>query len=82
MAASTSAALARRRATYQDVLDAPAHQVAEVVDGILHTHPRPAMPQARASSMLGVELGGPFDRGPRRPGRMVDHRRARAAPRR
>ena len=29
-----------RRATYQDVLDAPAHLVAEVVDGTLHTHPR------------------------------------------
>ena len=68
MAASTSAALARRRATYQDVLDAPAHQVAEVVDGTLHTHPRPAMPHARASSMLGVELGGPFDRGRGGPG--------------
>ena len=49
MAASTSEALARRRATYQDVLDAPAaSQVAEIVDGTLHTHPRPAMPHARA----------------------------------
>ena len=48
MAASTREALARRRATYQDVLDAPAHQVAEIVDGTLHTHPRPAMPHARA----------------------------------
>ena len=28
MAASTSEARARRRATYQDVLDAPAHQAA------------------------------------------------------
>ena len=49
------------RATYQDVLDAPAHRVAEIVDGTLHTHSRPAMPHARASSVLGVELGGPFD---------------------
>ena len=68
MAASRSGALARRRATYQDVLDAPPHQVAEIVDGTLHTHPRPAMPHARASSMLGVELGGPFDRGRGGPG--------------
>ena len=30
-----------RRATYQDVLDAPAHQVAEIIDGTLHTHPPP-----------------------------------------
>ena len=50
-----------RRATYQDVLDAPAHRVAEVVDGTLYTHPRPAMPHARASSSLGVKVGGPFD---------------------
>ena len=42
MAASRSEALARGSATYQDVLDAPAHQVAEVVDGTLHTHPRPS----------------------------------------
>ena len=31
-----------RRATYQDVLDAPAHVVAEIINGTLHTHPRPA----------------------------------------
>ena len=68
MAASRSGALARRRATYQDVLDAPPHQVAEIVDGTLHTHPRPAMPHAQASSMLGVELGGPFDSGRGGPG--------------
>ena len=43
-----------RRATYQDVLDAPAHRVAEVVDGTLYTHPRPAMPHALATSALGV----------------------------
>ena len=41
MAASTSETLARRRATYQDVLDAPAHQIAEIVDGTLYpTHGR------------------------------------------
>ena len=49
------------RASYQDVLDAPPHRVAEVVDGVLHTNPRPAMPHARASSSLGVKLGGSFD---------------------
>ena len=50
-----------RRATYQDVLDAPAHRVAEIIDGTLHTHPRPAMPHARASSVLVRRIGGPFD---------------------
>ena len=48
----------RRRATYQDVLDAPAHQVAEIVNGTLYTHPRSAMPHALASSYLGGELVG------------------------
>ena len=57
-----------RRATYQDVLDAPAHRVAEIVDGTLHTQPRPAPPHAVASSRLGFDLGGPFDRGRGGPG--------------
>ena len=61
MAANTREALLPRRATYQDVLDAPEHQVAEIVDGTLHTHPRPAVRHARASSSLGGRIGGPFD---------------------
>ncbi len=56
------------RATYQDVLDAPAHRVAEIVDGTLYTHPRPAMPHALASVELGIELGGAFHRGRGGPG--------------
>ena len=59
---------AHPRATYQDVLDAPSHRVAEIVDGTLYTHPRPAMPHALASSRLGIDLGGPFDRGRGGPG--------------
>ena len=56
------------RATYQDVLDAPAHRVAEIVAGALYTHPRPAMPHALASSYLGDELVGPFGKGRGGPG--------------
>ena len=37
---------ARPRATYQDVLDAAPHRVAEIVDGTLYTRPLPAMPHA------------------------------------
>ena len=59
---------APRRATYQDVLDAPPHRVAEIVGGTLHTHPRPAALHARASSSLGVKIGGPFDNDPGGPG--------------
>ena len=56
------------RATYQDVLDAPAHRVAEIIEGTLHTHPRPAMPHALASSALGNDLGNPFQFGRGGPG--------------
>ena len=57
-----------RRATYQDVLDAPVHQVAEIIDGTLYTHPRPAPRHATASSVLGGRLGPPFHRGDGGPG--------------
>ena len=57
-----------RRATYQDVLDAPAHRVAEIVDGTLYTHPRPAPPHAVASSSLGSDLLTTFQFGRGGPG--------------
>ena len=60
-AVSRNDAPAAAPATYQDVLDAPAHRVAEIVDGALHTNPRPAAPHTRASSSMGVKIGGPFD---------------------
>jgi Uma2 family endonuclease len=62
---------ARKRATYEDVLAAPEHMVAEVLDGELTLHPRPAMPHALASSALGGELTGPFHRGRGGPGGWV-----------
>jgi Uma2 family endonuclease len=55
-------------ATYQDVLDAPAHMVAEIIHGALHLQPRPAMPHAIASSTLGGELMNPFQKGRGGPG--------------
>ena len=58
-----------RRATYQDVLDAPAHLVAEVLDGTLHTHPRPAMPHGLATLALGTDLSNPFQFGRGGPGK-------------
>jgi hypothetical protein len=53
---------ALKRATYDDVLHAPEHVIAEVVDGVLWTQPRPASPHAQAASTLGEELGPPFKR--------------------
>ena len=58
----------RSPATYQDVLDAPPHMVAELVGGALYLHPRPAFPHAFAGSALGVEIGGPFQKGRGGPG--------------
>ena len=66
--------MATRRATYQDVLDAPAHRVAEIVGGTLNLSPRPSPRQARANMRLrGVltpfdELQGGRKRGPGREG--------------
>jgi Uma2 family endonuclease len=59
---------AKRRATYRDVLDAPVHMVAEIVDGELYTHPRPRPRHALGASALGGELSGPFQRGRGGPG--------------
>ena len=59
---------ARRHATYQDVLDAPPHQVAELIAGVLYTNPRPAPSHAQATSVLIEELGPPFKRGRGGPG--------------
>ena len=56
------------RATYQDVLDAPPHKVAEVINGTLYPQPRPAMPHALAVSSLGDEFVGPYQKGRGGPG--------------
>ncbi len=61
----------RRPATYQDVLDAPSHKVAEILDGELVLSPRPAWPHTHAASVMGADVLGPFHRrpgGPRGPG--------------
>lgn len=55
-------------ATYQDVLDAPAHLVAELIGGTLHTHPRPAPRHATAGAGLLGRLGSAFGRGDGGPG--------------
>ncbi len=55
---------ARRRATYADLLKAPEHMVAEIIDGDLYTSPRPASPHALAASAIGSDLFGPFHREP------------------
>ncbi len=52
----------QKRATYQDVLDAPEHKVAEIINGTLRLSPRPAAPHTAVASALGGELYAPFGR--------------------
>ena len=54
---------ARRRASYQDVLDAPEHMVAEIVGGILHTNPRPSLVHAYSHTSLVSRLTRLLGRG-------------------
>ena len=60
----------KRKATYDDVLAAPEHQVAEILDGELFLRPRPAFPHARATMRLGAILDAFDEDGstPARPG--------------
>lgn len=58
----------KRRATYQDVLDAPEHMVAEILDGELFLSPRPAGPHSSVYTTLIGELQPPFGRGRGGPG--------------
>jgi len=62
------AGIARKRATYEDLQAVPDHLIAELVDGELHTSPRPASEHALVSSVLGGDLSGPFHRGRGGPG--------------
>jgi hypothetical protein len=56
------------RATYQDVLDAPEHLVAEILGGELVLTPTPAPPHMKASLQLIRQLAGPFEDGVGGPG--------------
>ena len=57
-----------RLATYEDLMQVPAHLVAEILDGRLVTHPRPGPRHALAYSSLGDELVGPYHKGRGGPG--------------
>ncbi len=59
---------AERKATYEDLLALPEHVVGEILDGELHTHPRPAPRHAHAYAVLGHSLGAPFHGGIGGPG--------------
>jgi Uma2 family endonuclease len=54
---------ARKRASYDDVLNAPPTMVAELIGGELHLQPRPRARHARSASALGDLVGPPFNWG-------------------
>jgi Uma2 family endonuclease len=56
------------RSVYERFLEQPDTVVAEIIHGALITSPRPASPHARAASVLGIVLGGPFFLGQGGPG--------------
>ena len=58
----------RRPATYQDVIDAPPHMVAELAHGALHLHPRPASRHALACFGMAARFDDPFRHGVGGPG--------------
>ncbi|MCG3173819.1 MAG: hypothetical protein GMKNLPBB_02024 [Myxococcota bacterium] len=59
---------ARKIHTLDDLLHTPEGVKAELVDGVLHTEPRPAAVHAVSSTGLGMILGGPFQFGVGGPG--------------
>jgi hypothetical protein len=59
---------ARKPATYDDVLNAPPHKVAEIIEGELFLSPRPAGPHSQAETILVGQLEPPFNRGRGGPG--------------
>ena len=59
------------KASYKDVLAAPPHMVAQVVDGSLHLHPRPVNWHGVSSTTLTMILGMPFQKGVGGPGGWV-----------
>lgn len=58
----------KKRATYQDVIDAPETLVAEIIDGELQLSPRPGGPATSVASALNRRIGTPFSDGIGGPG--------------
>lgn len=58
----------RRHASFADLVALPPNVIGEVIAGVLHTQPRPSARHAYATSGLGSDLIGPFQRGRGGPG--------------
>ena len=58
----------KRPATYADLEAVPPHLVAEIIDGVVRTHPRPSLRHGLTATSLSNELTGPFQKGRGGPG--------------
>jgi Uma2 family endonuclease len=58
----------RRRATYEDVLNAPEDKIAEIIDGVLYLSPQPRLEHQGATGTLFYSLEGPLEFGHGGPG--------------
>ena len=68
LVAAAAQAPDRRQGLYDTYRAVPSHQRAEIIDGTLYVSPRPAPRHANATSVLGGDLSGPFQRGRGGPG--------------
>jgi len=59
---------ANPNATYADIEAAPPHWRAEIVNGRLHTQPRPRVKHIHAGNLLGRLIGTPYEDGTGGPG--------------
>jgi len=59
---------AAQPASYDDLIEVPEHLVAEIIHGVLYTHPRPAPKHALSSAAIGGKLFDPFGTGRGGPG--------------
>lgn len=59
---------AQGSATYADIVALPPGITGQIVGGELFTQPRPSLAHSTVASVLGMDLGSPFDRGRGGPG--------------
>jgi Uma2 family endonuclease len=60
-----------KKATYADLEAVPEHLVAEIIDGVLRTHPRPSPRHSGAANAVSAKLTDPFQWGGGGPGGWV-----------
>lgn len=60
--------IAKKEATYNDLLGIPENRIGEIINGELYTVPRPSPRHSMVVSSLGAEIVNPFSKGRGGPG--------------